>query len=247
MRIGLLADIHGNREAFDAALAAVRREGVDRIALMGDLVGYGADPAYVVDRAVELVDQGALALKGNHDEAAIEGDGAGMNDYARAAIEWTSRQLDAAQKAFLAGLPLTHREGERLFVHADATEPADWRYVTDAREAERSMRATDARVTICAHVHRPQVYNMSPMRPAIAFTPTAGTPIPLLTQRAWLCVLGAVGQPRDEIPSASWAVLDEAARSICYRRAAYDVEAAAQKIRAAGLPQLLAARLFVGR
>lgn len=247
MRIGLLADIHGNREAFDAALSAVKREGVDRIALMGDLVGYGADPGYVVDRAAELVGQGALCLLGNHDAAAIEGNGAGMNDYARAAIEWTAAQLDSAQKAFLAGLPLAHREGDRLFVHADASEPGEWRYVTDAREAERSMRATDARVTLCAHVHRPQVFNMAPMRPAIAFTPIAGTPIPLLAQRTWLCVLGAVGQPRDEMSSASYAVFDEMAKSICYRRAPYDIETAAKKIRDAGLPQMLAARLFVGR
>lgn len=121
---------------------------------------------------------------------------------------------DASQKAFLGGLPLTHREADRLFVHADASDPAGWRYVADAREAEISMRATDARVTICAHVHRPQAFNMAPMRAASAFTPIAGLLIPLLAQRTWLCVLGAVGQPRDEIPSASCAVLDEAARSI---------------------------------
>ncbi|MBL8590840.1 MAG: metallophosphoesterase, partial [Methylobacteriaceae bacterium] len=234
-------------EAFDAALAALAREGVDRIALLGDLVGYGADPSYVVDKAAELVDKGAIALKGNHDEAAVSGDGAGMNDYARAAIEWTAQRLDAAQKNFLANLAMTHREGDRLLVHSEAVAPSEWRYVTDAREAERSMRATDARVTICGHVHRPQVYNMPPQRPAIAFTPNAGTPIPLLAQRVWLAVLGAVGQPRDENPAASYAVLDEAAKSICYRRAPYDIETAARKIRDAALPQILAARLFVGR
>ena len=247
MRIALLADIHGNREAFDAVLEAIRREGADRIALLGDLVGYGADPGYVVDRAAELVAQGAIALKGNHDEAAVDGRTAGMNDYAKAALEWTARQIDAAQSAFLAGLPLTHEEDDRLLVHADATNPGDWRYVTDAREAERSIAATDKRVTVCGHVHRPQVFNMLPGRVAIAFAPNTGTPIPLLAQRRWLAVLGAVGQPRDENPSAAYAVLDTAAKSICYRRAPYDSESAAKKIHAAGLPQILAARLFVGR
>lgn len=247
MKIAFIADAHGNREAFDAVLDAIGREGADQIVLMGDLVGYGADPAYMVDRAAELVAHGAIALKGNHDAAAVTGAGADMNDYARAAIEWTHRQLDAAQRAFLDALPLTHEEADRLYVHADASDPEGWTYVTDAPHAERSMAATTKRVTLCGHVHKPAIYNMAPHKPPIAFTPTTNAPIPLLAQRRWLAVLGACGQPRDQTPSAAWALLDETTHSIVFKRAAYDIESAARKIHAAGLPQILAARLFVGR
>jgi diadenosine tetraphosphatase ApaH/serine/threonine PP2A family protein phosphatase len=247
MRIAFIADAHGNREAFDACLDAIGRLGVDQIVLMGDLVGYGADPVYMVERAAELVAHGAIALKGNHDAAAVSGDGSAMNQYARAAIEWTHAQLGSAERAFLDGLPMSHEDGERLYVHADASAPAAWRYVVDPLAAERSLVATKKRVTICGHVHKPAIYNEAIGKPPIAFTPVSNMPIPLLVQRRWLAVLGSCGQPRDEIPSASYAVLDLAARSICYKRAPYDIEAAAAKIHAAGLPQILAARLFVGR
>lgn len=247
MKIAFIADAHGNREAFDAVMEAIGREGVDRIVLMGDLVGYGADPDYIVDRAQELVAQGAIAIKGNHDAAAVSGDGSRMNDFARIAIEWTHGRLSRAQRDFLDALPMTHVEEDRLYVHAEACAPQQWRYVTDAAIAERSMNAAPQRVTICGHVHRPAIYNMAPGKPPIAFTPQSNAPVPLLQRRRWLAVLGSAGQPRDEIPSASWALLDEATRSICYKRAPYDIEAAALKIHGAKLPQSLAARLFAGR
>ncbi|MDB5642009.1 MAG: metallophosphatase family protein [Hyphomicrobiales bacterium] len=248
MRIGFLSDIHGNREALDACLGQASRLGVDRLVFLGDLVGYGADPAYVVDRVAELQDtQGALVLLGNHDAAAISANTAGMNDYARDAILWTHRELDAAQLDFLRGLKTTVEDDDRLYVHADATAPDQWRYITDAAEAERSLRATDKRLTFCGHVHRPALYHMAAQKPAVAFKPQAGTPIPLVGNRKWLLVQGAVGQPRDENPAASWGVLDVDKNEFTFLRTSYDIETAAGKIHAAHLPQILAARLYIGR
>jgi predicted phosphodiesterase len=248
MRIAFLSDIHGNREALDACLAQAQRRGVDRFVFLGDLVGYGADPVYVVDRVAELRDtQGAIVLLGNHDAAAVDGSIDGMNGYARDALLWTRDELDDDQIEFLRGLAPSHEEEDRLYVHSDATAPHEWRYVTDAAEAERSLRATDKRLTFCGHVHRPQLYHMTPMKPAVAFRPQTGTPIPLIGNRKWLLVQGAVGQPRDENPAASWGLLDCDRSEFTYLRAAYDIEAAAAKIHAAHLPQILAARLYIGR
>lgn len=248
MRIGFLSDIHGNREALDACLAQAARQGVDRLVFLGDLVGYGADPVYVVDRVAELRDtQDAIVLQGNHDAAAASGAAETMNQYAREAILWTHEELDAAQIAFLRELAISLEEEDRLYVHADATAPEQWRYVTDAAEAERSLRATGQRLTFCGHVHRPALYHMAPTKPAIAFKPQTGTPIPLIGQRKWLLVQGAVGQPRDENPAASWGLLDTGKGEFTYLRAPYDIETAASKIHAAHLPQILAARLYIGR
>ena len=248
MRIGFLSDIHGNREALDACLAQARRLRVDRLVFLGDLVGYGADPVYVVDRVADLQEtKGAIVLLGNHDAAAIAGDTAGMNDYARDAILWTHGELDAAQIAFLRGLKTSVEDDDRLYVHADATAPDQWRYITDVAEAERSLRATDRRLTFCGHVHRPALYHMASQKPAIAFKPQAGTPIPLIGHRQWLLVQGAVGQPRDENPAASWGVLDVETNEFTFQRTSYDIETAADKIHAAHLPQILAARLYIGR
>ncbi len=248
MRIGFLSDIHGNREALDACLAQVRRQSVDRLVFLGDLVGYGADPVYVVDRVAELHEtKDAIVLLGNHDAAAVSGDTSGMNEYARQAILWTRDELDSAQIDFLRGLKSSFEEEDRLYVHSDATAPDQWRYITDAAEAERSLRATNKRLTFCGHVHRPALYHMTPQKPAVAFKPQSGTPIPLIGNRKWLLVQGAVGQPRDENPAASWGVLDVEKSEFTFLRASYDIETAAGKIHAAHLPQILAARLYIGR
>jgi diadenosine tetraphosphatase ApaH/serine/threonine PP2A family protein phosphatase len=183
---------------------------------------------------------------GNHDAALVEGT-AGMNAYARAAIEWTEGKLDSVQKAFLATLPISAEHGEALFVHSDASQPRHWIYVSSAAEAERSLVATQKLITFCGHVHRPQLYHMAPGKPAVCFIPSAGVGIPLARSRRWLAVLGSVGQPRDEVPSASYALFDDARGVLSYHRVPYDIETAAAKIKAAGLPAILSARLFIGR
>ena len=86
MLIAILSDIHANKEAFDACMAHARRQGAERFVFLGDMIGYGADPGYVVDEVARHVAKGAVAILGNHDAAITEGTG-GMNAYARAAIE----------------------------------------------------------------------------------------------------------------------------------------------------------------
>ena len=247
MRIAFLSDIHGNREAFDACLAHAMKQGVDRWVFLGDLVGYGADPVYIVDRIADFRDKGAIVLLGNHDQAAATGVTLGMNDYARAALDWTYRELDSDSRAFLENLPYSVTEDERLYVHSEAHAPPAWNYVTDTPSAERSMRATPQRVTFCGHVHRPQIYHMTPNKPAVLFVPQTGTPIPLMGARQGLAVMGSVGQPRDQNPMAAYGLLDTDTRELTYLRVAYDIETAVEKIHAAKLPQILAARLFIGR
>jgi len=247
MRIALLADIHGNLEAFHACLDHARARGAERIGLLGDLVGYGADPEAVLELAIALVAAGAIALLGNHDEAALGTGSARMNDMAAAAIAWTRPRLSAAHRRFLAGLPLMVEEEGCLFVHADASAPERWRYVADAEAARRSMEATDAHVTVCGHVHRPALYSLGETGKLTPFVPVGGAPVPFARGRRWLAVLGAVGQPRDGNPAACYLMLDTAPMQATWHRVPYDVASAAAKIRAAGLPAGLAERLFRGR
>jgi diadenosine tetraphosphatase ApaH/serine/threonine PP2A family protein phosphatase len=245
MLIALFADIHANRQAFTACLADARTRGAERIVLLGDYVGYGADPEWSVETVMQLVAEGATAVLGNHDSA-IGNPTDGMNPVAKAAIEWTRRELGAPARRFLAALPLTREDGDRLYVHSDASAPEDWIYVTSTAEASRSLSATPAHVTICGHVHRPAVYSISSTAKMTAFTPVTGVPIPLLPGRRWLAVLGAVGQPRDGNPAASWALLDTMKNEITYCRTPYDVAGAAAAIRAQGLPTFLSERLLQG-
>lgn len=247
MQIAILADIHGNLEAFRACLEDARARGADRVLLAGDLVGYGADPEAVIDLALEAVAGGALAVLGNHDEAGATGATGGMNEAAAAAIAWTHARLDPARRAFLAALPLTIAAEGCLFVHAEASAPGRWRYVTDAEAARRSLSATDAAVTICGHVHRPALYSLAESEKITSFRPVSGGAVPLSRGRRWLAVMGAVGQPRDGNPAACYGMLDTATMSLTWLRVPYDIAATAAKMRAAGLPARLAERLFNGR
>jgi diadenosine tetraphosphatase ApaH/serine/threonine PP2A family protein phosphatase len=245
MLIALLSDIHGNREALDACLADARKRGTERIVFLGDYVGYGADPGYALEVVQDQVARGAIALRGNHDEAAV-GSSAGMNETARAAIAWTRRRVSEGGRQFLSGLPLTHEEGDLLFVHANAVAPDRWGYVTNRLEAARSLMATRRRCVLCGHLHVPGVYDMAPNGMLGEFTPKEEIAVPLLAERRWLAVIGAVGQPRDGDPRACYAILDDRRAELTYMRVRYDVEAAAAKIRAAGLPPRLATRLIEG-
>ena len=131
-----------------------------------------------------------------------------MNAEAQAAIEWTRGRLSAAQRRFLAELPLTLQEDDRLYVHSEASSPARWRYVQTTPDAARSIVATKPHVTFCGHIHRPALYSMSLAAKMTSFVPISGVPVQLLGGRRWLAVLGSVGQPRDGDPAASFAMFD---------------------------------------
>ena len=193
-----------------------------------------------------LVNSGAMAVRGNHDNA-ISTPSETMNAEAQAAIEWTRGRLSAAQRRFLAELPMTLEEDDRLYVHSEAKNPQRWRYVQSTADAARSLVATSAHVTFCGHIHQPSLYSMSAAAKVTSFVPTSGVPVQLPGGRRWLAVLGSVGQPRDRNPAASFAMLDTATQEITYCRVPYDVEAAATRIRENGLPLWLADRLMVGR
>jgi diadenosine tetraphosphatase ApaH/serine/threonine PP2A family protein phosphatase len=246
VRIAVFADIHANRQAFAACLAQARDFGAEDMVFLGDYVGYGADPEWTVATVMELVGKGAVAVRGNHDNAV--GDARErLNTEASVVIEWTRGELGVAERRFLQELPLTRSEDERLYVHADASKPEGWRYVASITDAARSIVAASARVTLCGHVHSPALYTMSATGKMTAFIPPAGAPIHLLPTRRWLAVLGSVGQPRDGNPAASYAILDTERRELTYCRAPYDVDEAAARIRSKGLPAWLADRLSMGR
>ena len=246
MLLAIFSDIHGNRQAFEACLKAARARGAERFALLGDFVGYGADPEWVVETAMALVEQGAIAVRGNHDEA-VNTKTESMNAEAQIAIEWTRGRLDIAQRRFLAELPMMVEDSGCLFVHSEASSPQRWTYVRSTAEAAKSLISTPAHVTFCGHIHRPALYSMSVTAKMTSLVPKTDVSIPLLRGRQWLAVLGSVGQPRDGDPSAAFVLFDTNSCEITYCRAPYDIETAASRIRENGLPPWLADRLSQGR
>lgn len=246
MLIALFADIHANRQAFEACLAHAREQRVDRYAFLGDYVGYGADPEWVVEKVGEFVNQGAIAIVGNHDRA-VSDPTLPMNRNAQIAIEWTRNQLGASARELLDRLPMTVEEGGRLYAHGDASAPSRFVYVVDSDVARHSIESTRAPVTIVGHVHMPAIYSLAQTGKLTLFQPVPGVSIPVLRQRRWLMVLGSVGQPRDGNPAASYSIFNTDTSEVTFLRVPYDIETAAARIREAGLPAPLADRLARGR
>ena len=246
MKLALFADLHSNLEAISACLAHAQALGTDRHAFLGDLVGYGADPVAVLDLVERHAAAGAVVVLGNHDAAAAGRPAGQMNANARAAIAWTQAQLGARHLAFLEALPLTVAERNMLFVHASADAPERWNYVTDAADAEQSLRAGGANYIFCGHVHQPKLYFTGTGGRPMPFAPVPGIPIPTGAHRQWLAIVGSAGQPRDGNNTACYAMFDTERERLTFFRVPYAHGLAAQKIRAAGLPPRLALRLERG-
>jgi diadenosine tetraphosphatase ApaH/serine/threonine PP2A family protein phosphatase len=246
MRTAFFADVHSNREALTACLGHACTQDIDRLVYLGDLVGYGADPKWVIATVRAHCAQGALAVQGNHDAAVVDPGHRRMHDEAERAIDWTRDRLDADQLRFLAELPLTVEAEENLFVHANGWAPAQWYYITNPWDATRSMASTFCRRTFCGHMHDPMLYSVRLGSLPEQIRPEPGASYPLHPQRQWLAIAGSVGQPRDGDPRASYAVLDDRSNTLTYFRIAYDAHSAANKIRTVGLPEEFARRLEAG-
>ncbi len=257
MKLALLSDIHSNRQAFDACMAHARQLGAEQFALLGDLVGYGADPGYVVRQAMALAASGALVIGGNHDAMAVAAmpPGSGGTDKLGAlGVHWTHEQLSPAERGFLAGLPLTAQvQPGVLLVHASADAPGKWRYVDNEAVAAQCLDAAErtagASHVFCGHVHHQTLYFRGTGRRLMRFAPQAGVAIPVPTHRHWVATVGSVGQPRDGDMRAMYALLDTASWQLRFERVPYAFAEAAAAIRATGgaLPEVFAARLEVGR
>ncbi|MFN2384399.1 MAG: metallophosphoesterase [Gemmatimonadota bacterium] len=244
-RYGLVADVHANLQALEAVLAQLDEESVDAIWCLGDVVGYGGDPAACL---AAIRDRCAVTVLGNHDLAAADPVGRNrFNAQARAAIERHVELLDATDIAWLAALPATVSEGDATLTHSGLADPAAFTYVTDARLATVELEAQRTPWGFFGHTHVPVAYAAPPDGPVIAIRLSEGEPLSLAGPTRWFLNPGAVGQPRDRDPRAAYAILDIGAETYVQRRVPYDIAAAQESIRRRGLPLIEADRLAVGR
>lgn len=245
MIVALLADIHSNLEALQACLRHAGERDAERYVFLGDLVGYGAEPAAVVDTIADHAARGAVVVKGNHDDA-VESSARGLHDAAHQVIDWTRGVLTEGQRKFLAALPLFVRHDPMFFVHSSAVAPERWEYIENVTAARSSIEAAGVTYTFSGHVHDQVLYFKTQAGKIAPFRPTSGSPVPIPSHRWWLAIAGSVGQPRDGNPAAAYALFDTAREEITFFRVAYDHLAAAAKIRRAGLPEEVAQRIERG-
>lgn len=243
MRVAVVSDVHGNRQAFEAVLDAVEAVHADELWCLGDLVGYGADP----DACVELARRYAtVCLVGNHD-LAVRGD-IPLETFSRGAelaARWTIEHIAPASMEYLRGLePLELDELVGLY-HASPRDPV-WEYVLSPLQAELCFDVLQHRIACIGHSHVALSYTRGAGMPATGQKRADGEQLDLATGE-WLLNPGSVGQPRDGDPRAAWLLLDTDPWTVAYHRTDYDVEGAAAAIRAARLPDSLAERLPHGQ
>ena len=240
-RIAVVSDIHGNLHAFQAVLAAVDGMGIETLVCLGDVVGYGAFPNECID---ELRLRDVPTLAGNHDHAAIgKTEVRFFNDIARRAVEWTAQRLTPENMEWLERRPYQYElPGGLLFVHASPVSPEAWGYVLTFGDARSSFDAFEQRVCFIGHSHQPAVVEY---RDGELTCPDASV-FPLREGCRYLINVGSVGQPRDRNPNACFVTVDLERNEVEFHRESYDVQAAQEAIRAAGLPEELAERLAFG-
>jgi diadenosine tetraphosphatase ApaH/serine/threonine PP2A family protein phosphatase len=242
-RIGLVSDIHGNLPALRAVLDDVRAARADAVWCLGDLVGYGAQPDECVALAREACD---VCLAGNHD-LVVTGDldVAEFSSSAAAAALWTRRSISEEALEYLRALkPLDPERAVGLY-HASPRDPV-WEYVLSTWQAADCIRLMRARVGAVGHSHVALFFRQEGGGGVVGAQAPAGTELDLSEGR-WLINPGAVGQPRDGDPRAAWLLLDTETWSAAWRRVEYPIDAAAGAIEAAGLPPVLAERLYTGQ
>jgi diadenosine tetraphosphatase ApaH/serine/threonine PP2A family protein phosphatase len=246
VRYLILSDIHANMDAFDAVLAHASGAW-DRVLVLGDLVGYGAEPNAVVDKVRSLSPE--AVIRGNHDKAASGiDDGSQFNHVARIAALWTGTQLTAENLAYVRALPMGPAQIDSLTEICHGTPFDEDHYVFDGNDAAMALQAAQRPLCLFGHTHLPALFKLVDERfDGMPLDPDRDLVIPLQRGARYLINVGSIGQPRDSDPRAGYGILDDEARELRTFRVRYPVERAQQKIMAAGLPASLANRLALGR
>jgi len=240
VRYAIISDVHSNLEALEAVLSSLEGESIDGYLSTGDIVGYGADPAACIARIRDL-DPHIVA--GNHDWAV-----AGtlsldfFNSYAREAIEWTRERISVEDAEWLRSLKLVKKVDDVTLVHATLHSPENFDYLLTAYDAHLSLEVLETPVCFVGHSHVPVTFAQNG-----SVTFSFASEIDLSGVHRAIVNAGSVGQPRDGNPHASFGIYDTERNFVHVRRVAYDVAGATKKILAAGLPQVLAERLWFGK
>ena len=247
MRYLVLTDIHANLEALDAVLADARVRGYSKTLVLGDLVGYGADPNAVVERVRALAP--AAIVRGNHDKVAGGLEQAdGFNTVAKSAARWTLDVLTPEYRQWLAALPEGPIDVDDTVQICHGSPFDEDAYIFDELDAVRALKVATRPLCLFGHTHYPMTFELSAETFDSVGPATAGeAQLELKPGSKYLVNPGSVGQPRDGDPRAAYAIVDTTHRLVELIRLRYSVEDAQSKVIRAGLPEVLAQRLAIGR
>jgi predicted phosphodiesterase len=252
VKVAVISDIHSNRQALESVLEDVAASDAAELWCLGDLVGYGADP----NPCVQLMRRhAAVCLAGNHDLGVVGR--LALDEFspgASLAAQWTTEVLEPENRAYLATLQPTGREGplgpasagDALGLYHGSPRDPVWEYVLSTLLAELCLDEQAERVSLIGHSHVASAFVRLEGQPTSGQPYREGAELDVSCGE-WMINPGSVGQPRDGDPRAAWLLLDLERQHVCFRRTPYDVAGAAAAIRAARLPASLAERLQYGQ
>jgi predicted phosphodiesterase len=246
MRYLVLTDIHANLEALDTCLADARARGYDQTICLGDIVGYGPDPNAVVDivRALEPL----VLIRGNHDKVACGLEPPeGFNAVARSAALWTLEVLTDQNRAWLQTLPEGPQVVDDLIEICHGSPFDEDAYIFDELDAVRALQTSIRPLCLFGHTHVAVAFEQRADEPDQLSSTTRGQDVSLQPHVKYLVNPGAVGQPRDGDPRAAYALVDTDAQQVQLVRLPYPIDSTRAKVAQVGLPEVLGARLAVGR
>jgi predicted phosphodiesterase len=245
VRYAIISDIHSNLEALQSVLQQIESERIDKIFCLGDIVGYGPHPG----ECLALVQQHCeIIITGNHDFACIESaELYYFNQYAKTAIEWTAKQLSDQELLFLKNLPLDAKRDDIYLVHSNAIEPRTWDYILSIDDAIDNFPSFTEKICFIGHSHHPEIFLQNSAGNHSRYNYKLDPKIKIEQDNRYIINIGSVGQPRDGNPDAAFGILDLEHQVYELKRVRYNIRKTFQDMTAAGLPQFLADRLFMGR
>lgn len=240
MKFAIFGDIHANLEALETVLTDAADNDCTDFVCIGDVVGYNANP----HECLQIVrDLDCPLVKGNHDEeATTSAPLGGMNPLAKQALEWTREHLTREDKEYLMNVKLVRQVHHFTIVHATLDTPGSWGYVTNKFDAMASFSYQFTPVCFYGHTHTPKVYAKGDSVEVLE-----GEEALIEPAKKYFINVGSVGQPRDGDWRSSYAIYDVFNQKVTFRRLEYDLKTAQRKIIDAGLPEMLANRLAVGK
>lgn len=246
MKYAVFGDIHANWEALEAVLADAAAQGCTDHVCLGDVVGYNANPRECLEKIQEMA---CPVVKGNHDEeAAVDTSLEGLNPLAARALHWTRESLAPEHRRWLSEIKLVRQVRDFTIVHATLDTPAGWAYVTNKFDAMASFSYQFTQLCFHGHTHTPRFYVKHGSVEAVPGEETEqGRTVQMVDGSKYFINAGSVGQPRDGDWRASYAIYDVDKRQVTIRRIEYDLQTAQKKILEAGLPEMLANRLAIGK
>lgn len=240
MRYGIFSDVHSNLEAFSVVYDFYKKMNVDKYIFIGDIIGYGANPGECLYLLKNL---NPVAVAGNHDWAVIDKlELDYFNSYAKEAILWTKNRILFEDSLYINSFLLMYEEDDFVCVHGSLESPQKFNYILNLSDSLRNFLLLKKDILFVGHSHKMVSFIFYDNKVMYLYD----MEFEIQKNAKYIINVGSVGQPRDRDNRSCACIYDSDKKVVFLKRLEYNIKKAADKILSAGLPQVLAMRLYIG-